>query len=174
MIGADGEEIDLDRKVENLRFHTKAICRRMEVLSYQATMIVRVHGFGKDDPTDSNVNQNAHLALQQNITVLKGSGCVVVMGDHDKSPTNATMLPDGMAPAEIFYMQVKLNSKELLKVDTLMCAVKSHLMAWYPDICVHWSMWGVFTPTSFLLQSNLMGSLWHKRYIGATHARYSE
>jgi hypothetical protein len=80
MIGADGEEIDLGRTVDHLRFHTKAICRCLEWLNFDATMIVCFHGFGKDDPTDSKVDPNAHLALQQNVTALTGSGYVVIMG----------------------------------------------------------------------------------------------
>jgi hypothetical protein len=91
------------------------------------------------------------------------------MGNHDKTPTNATKLPDVMAPADMFSMQAKLNSKDFLKLDTLKCAVKSDLMAWYRDICVHGSMWGVFIPPSLSLQSDYpMGSLWDKWYLGAT------
>jgi hypothetical protein len=146
MIGADGEEIDLGCAVDNLHFHTKAICRRLERLNGEATMIVHVHRFGKDDPTDSKVKANAHFALRHNATALTDSGCVVVMGDRDKSPNNATTLPDGTTPEEILIMQAKLNSKEFLKVDTLKCVAKSHLVSWYGDICVHGSMWGVFIP----------------------------
>jgi hypothetical protein len=47
-------------------------------------------------------------------------------------------------------MQAKLNSKEFLKVETLKCAAKSYLMAWYHDICVHKNMWGIFTPPILL------------------------
>jgi hypothetical protein len=73
-------------------------------------------------------------------------------------------------------MQSKLNSKEFLKVDTLKCAAKSHLMAWYHDICDHGGMWGVFIPTSFSIQSEYpMGLIWDKRYLGATvHATQDE
>jgi hypothetical protein len=107
-------------------------------------MIVRVHGFGKDEPTKSKMDPKGHLA--QDVTALTGSGRVVVMGDNEKTPTNATLLPDGTPPVEIFSMQAKLNSKEYLKVDTLKCAAKSHLMAWYRDTCAHGSMWGVLIP----------------------------
>jgi hypothetical protein len=146
MLGADDKEIDLGRTVDNLRFHTKAICRRLERLNFEATMIVRVHGFGKDDPTKLKMDPKGHLALRQDVTALTGSGRVVVMGENDKTPTNATSLPDGTPPVEVFSMQAKLNSKEFLKVDTLKCAAKSHLMAWYRDTCVHGSMWGVLIP----------------------------
>jgi hypothetical protein len=79
MIGADGEEIDIGSTVDNLHFHTKASCRRLERLNFESTMIVCVHGFGKDDPMDSKVDPNAYLALQHNVTALTGSGCVIIM-----------------------------------------------------------------------------------------------
>jgi hypothetical protein len=176
MIGADGEEIDLGCMVDNLRFHTKVIFRLFERLNGEATMIVRVNIFGKDDPADSKLDPNAHLALQQNVTALTGSGRVGVMGDRDKSSTNATTLPGGTTPEEIFSMQAQLNSKEFLKLYTLKCAAKLHLVSWYRDMCVHGSMWGVIVPPSFSLKSDYpMGLLWDKRFLGATvHATCGE
>jgi hypothetical protein len=48
-------------------------------------------------------------------------------------------------------MEPKLHAKEFLKVDTLKCDGKTHLMERHRDIGVHGSMWGVFILPSFSL-----------------------
>jgi hypothetical protein len=78
-------------------------------------MIIRVHGFGKDDPMDSKVDPNAHLALRQNVPMLTGSGRVVVMGYNDKSSTNATTLTDDMAPVIFLPCSQNLTLKSSSK-----------------------------------------------------------
>jgi hypothetical protein len=132
-------------------------------------MIVRVLGFGKDDPAESKVDPNAHLSMKQNVTALTGSGRIVIMGNSANKPTIDTTLPDGSSPREIFSMEAKCAPKEFLKPDTIKCLGKYCPMPWYRDRCVHGSMWGVYIPPSFSLQVDYpTGSLWDKRHVGAT------
>jgi hypothetical protein len=74
-------------------------------------MIIRVHGFGKDYPTESNVDPTSHLILCQNVTVLTESGCVIVLCDHQNKPTTTTSLLDDTAPIDILSMEVKPHAK---------------------------------------------------------------
>jgi hypothetical protein len=67
-------------------------------------MIIRVHGFGKDDPTESRVDPTSHLSLYQNATALTGYGRIVVLGDHQHKPTAMVSLPDVTAPIVILSM----------------------------------------------------------------------
>jgi hypothetical protein len=130
-------------------------------------MIVRVLGFGKDDPADSKLD--FHLSKRQDVTALTGSGRIVIMGDSANKPTLVTTLTDGSSPWEIFSMEAKINPKEFLKTDTIKCLGKYCLMPWYRDLCAHDSMWGLYVPPSFSLQVDYpMGYLWDKRHVGAT------
>jgi hypothetical protein len=147
---------DVGRTLAHLTYHSKTIYRQIAKCNKDITMKICVHGFGKDDPTDSKVDPTQHLSIHQNITAITGYGRDAVMGDYQNKPTNTTTLPDGKAPIEIFSMEAKLNAEEFLKVDTLKCDGKSHLMARHGDIWVHGRMWGVSIPPSFSLSQNTL------------------
>jgi hypothetical protein len=150
IVNHNGVELDIGRKPSHLRAHVKNFCRQIVKNNKDITMIVRALGFGKDDPAESKVDPNAHLSMKQNVTALTGSGRIVIMGNN--KPTTGTTLPDGSPPREIFSMEAKCTPKEFLKPDTIKCLGKYCLMPWYRDLCVHGSMWGVYTPPSFSLQ----------------------
>jgi hypothetical protein len=132
-------------------------------------MIVRVLGFGNDDPADSKVEPHSDLSLKQNVMSLTGSGRIVIMGDSANKHTLAMILPSSSSPREVFSMEAKVNPKEFLKTDTIKCLEKYFIIPCYRDLCIHGGMWGVYIPPSFSLKVDYpMGSLWYKRHFGAT------
>jgi hypothetical protein len=132
-------------------------------------MIVRVLGFGKDDPADSNVDPNAHISMKQTVTAIAGSGYIINMGDSANNPTTATMLPNGSSTHDTLSMESKVTPKEFSKTEKIKCMCKYCIMAWYCDLCVHSGMLGVYVPPSFSLRVDYpLGSLWDKHHVGAT------
>jgi hypothetical protein len=134
IVGHTGDGLDIGRTLAHIKFHSKTICRQIVKCNKDITMKICVHGFGKDDQTDSKVYPIQYLSLRQNITALTGYGRVVVMVDCQNKPATTTTLPDGTSPIDIFSMEATLNAKEFLTVDTLKCDWKSHLMTWHRDI----------------------------------------
>jgi hypothetical protein len=84
-------------------------------------MIACVIRFGKDYPTDSNIDPYAHLSMKQNVTALTGSGRIVIMGYGANKPIFTAALPDGSSPRVILSMEEKVKPKEFLKTDTIKC-----------------------------------------------------
>jgi hypothetical protein len=80
-------------------------------------MIVRVLGFGKDDPADSKLD--VHLSKRQDVTALAGSGRIAIMGDSANKPTLVTTLPDGSSPREIFSMKRRLTTRSSSRLTRL-------------------------------------------------------
>jgi hypothetical protein len=150
IVNHNGVALDMGRELSHLQAHSKTFCRQIIKNNKKITMIARVLGFGKDDPVDSKLD--VHLSKRQDVTVLTGSGRIVIMGDSANKPTLVTPLPDGSSPREIFSMEAKINPKEFLKTDTIKCLGKYCLMPWYRDLCVAGSMWGLYVPPSFSLQ----------------------
>jgi hypothetical protein len=169
IVNHNGVELDIGRELSHLRAHAKTFYQKIVKNNKDITIIVRVLGFGKDDPDESKVDPNAHLSMKQNVMALTGSERIVIMGNSASKLTTDTTLPDGYSPREILSMEAKCSPKEFLKPDTIKCLGKYCLMPWYRDLCVHGSMWGVYIPPSFSLQVNYpMRSLWEKRHVGAT------
>jgi hypothetical protein len=127
-------ELDIGRDISLICAHAKTFSRQLIKNNKDITMIVRVLGFGKDDPAESKIDPHAHLWMKQNITTLTSSGRVVIMGDDTNEPTLVTALPDGSSPREIFSMEAKVNPNEFLRTDTIKCLRKYCLMPWYRDL----------------------------------------
>jgi hypothetical protein len=134
IVNHNGVELDIGREVSHLRARDKTFFRKLTKNNKDVTMVVRVLGFGKDDPTDSNIDPHAHLSMKQNFMALAGSGRIVIMGDGANNPTFATALPDGSSPPDIFSMEEKIIPNEFLKTDTIKCLGKYLLMHWYRDL----------------------------------------
>jgi hypothetical protein len=73
IVGHNGDELDIGRTLAHLKFHSKTICKQIVKGNQEITMRIRLHGFGKDDPTESKVDPTSHLSLCQNITAFTGS-----------------------------------------------------------------------------------------------------
>jgi hypothetical protein len=119
IVNHNGVELDIGRELSHLLHHAKTFCGQLIKNNKDITMIARVLGFGKDDHVDSKVHSHGHLYMKQNVTDLTSYGRIFIMGNSAKNPTDAVTLPDGSYPREIFSMEVKINTKEFLKTDTI-------------------------------------------------------
>jgi hypothetical protein len=131
IVNHNGVELDIGREISHLRAHAETFCRQLLKNKNDITMIVRVIGFGKDDPADSKVDPHGHLSMKQNSMALTSSGRIVIMGDSANKPILATTLPDESSPRKIFSMEAEVNPKEFLKTDTINRLVKFCIMPWY-------------------------------------------
>jgi hypothetical protein len=64
IVNHKGFALNIGREISHLRAQSKTFCWKLLKNNKVITMIVRVIGFEKDDPTDSKANPHVHLSMK--------------------------------------------------------------------------------------------------------------
>jgi hypothetical protein len=128
----DGDGIWFGRTAPQMQINIGAV-REAAGKGSSLVIVVNTLGFGKDDPTETILSPMQRVNMKQNLTVLTGSGMVMVQGNSQNLPTHNGSNADGSPTIEIYATEARPNAKEFHRIDTVKCSGKGVAMEWYDN-----------------------------------------